>query len=173
MEPAPGKKAEPGSARTFLFAAGRLVGFLLAAGPAVMILAAVVLLPAYADLLEARYEHATARVETQRLEAMVVGQDRQLAALEAGDPVLVERYAALQLGLQGDEDVVLAGDAPPPGFLQIPTFPDPVRPDNTALRWAGKLRDLNFRRGLLVIVAMLLLGGVLLFAPPHVYRSRT
>jgi len=150
------------------------VGFVLLAGPAVAVLAAIVLLPAYARLARTLHERDCERARTARLEAIRVAQQRLIAALPH-DKVLTARLAMQQEALwPANEIVVVDPNSPPPnppGVILAESFPDPPAADGALIRWAGKLQRPSTRRGLFVLAAGALLAAMLLFASPVRYES--
>ena len=96
-----------------LTVAGRLVGFICLAAPAMAIIAAVVLLPAYTRLEQAKYERAQLSAAVAEAEALVEANERLIAAM-ADDPVLTARIAISQGQMApAGEVVVLDPDMPP------------------------------------------------------------
>ena len=104
-----------------LFSAGRLVGFLLLAGAAVLLLAGVVLLPAWARLAEARYGRACPEARTADLEALAEAQERLIAALPK-DEVLAMRLAIKQESLAPSDRVAYALPTVAPAGPPLPSL---------------------------------------------------
>ena len=166
----PGRRADRSAGRRRpLYAAGRLVGFALMAGTALSILAAVVLLPSYADTLTAQYQRDLARARVAEMQALLVGADRLIAAAEAGDPVLTKRLAMNQFGLRAAHETAAEtpGQTPPGRLLRVPRRPRPGPPSRWLTAAAAKLKRPNVRRGLLLLAGAAMIVALLAFSPPE------
>ena len=175
MALAAARQADPGGGRRrALCAAGRLVGFALTAGLALSVLAAVVLLPSYADTLAAQYQRDLAKARLTEMQALVVGADRLIAAAEADDPVLTRRLAMNHLGLRPAQETVADADRKtgPGRLLHVPPGPWPKPPSRWLTAAAAKLRRPNIRRGLLLLAGAAMLVALLAFSAPRKYVQR-
>ena len=162
----PGTKADCGEPEGNR--AGRLVGFAMLAGLAGVILAGVVLVPAYNRYAWARYERDCHAADVEDFEAAVAAHDRLIEGMPR-DEVLAKRMAMSRLGvLPGNEMVVVDPDRPPalpPGVVVPAAAPRPSAPPAWLGRLAGKLEMPSKRRGLMVLAVALLVTAVYLFAP--------
>ena len=164
MVPTPGRRGEPPTAGSRLAAFARWVGFTALAAAALVVLAAVVLVPPYARAIEAEYERQCLAERVRYEEAMIAAYDRFIAAAEY-DEALNTRLAMSQLGLfPGDEVVVVdrIGPPRPPGLI-IPAGQELPQPPSPKLTHAGqRLSDPRTQRGLLVLSAAAMAGAWLL-----------
>ena len=173
-KPADGSAAmESGSPRAqssglprWLCALGRLIGFLVLAGPAVVILAGVVLLPEYAQWKNDQYQRDLVAAQTADLETL---RDVQEGMIDAAthDPVYVKALAMHLCNLWPTGEQVLeaaAASGYTPGVAVLTPHPRPAPPDDPYLRVAAKVQNPPTRRGLLLIAGGLMLFAVLLFA---------
>ena len=168
---APGNDAERSQAAKVLFAAGRLVGFVLSAGTAMGILAAVTLLPAYADILSARYDRDCERYRLAGMEALAVANDRLIAAAQEEDPVLIRRLAMSQLGYRPPgETLADPNGIGPVQLISLPNLAKPAPPSGQFRQTVARLQDPNTRRGLLALAAGAMLTAMLAFSAPETYR---
>jgi len=174
MALARGRKVERAEQRGgTLFAFGRLVGFVITAGAALLTLAAVVLVPAYADKAAAQYERDLQRARMADMEAFAVANDRLIGALESKDAVLTKRLAARRLGLwpRNEAIAVEAGGPPPTSLIRWTRHPRPDPPSTWLIGAAARLRSPGVRRGLLVLAAAAMLVAALVFSAPEKYRK--
>jgi hypothetical protein len=151
-----------------------MIGFVTLAGLALAILAALVLLPAYARTRYAAYERDCDKVATAELEATVAANARLIADLPSS-PVLTKRLAMSQGNLIPDNEVIVPeGRAvrPPPDVVMPVRYPYPPPPDGWAITAAAKLQNPPTRRGLLLLAVGSLLVATFLFAPPEHYDCR-
>ena len=166
-----GKRAEGPPARSGLFSAGRMFGFLWLAGMGLALLAIVVLLPAYASLSEARYELAGREAGVRRAEALVQANSKLMAALP-DDETLTKRLAMSYGQLWPTDEVVVTdpgqGRPVPPDVVRMPAVEDaPPRPPSWLLSAASKLHRVQARRALMLLATAALVTGFLLFSPPQ------
>ena len=173
---APGERSspqdDPREAWSFLFGFGRFVGFLLLAMPALAILAALVLLPAYQQKCAKGYELARLRTDNAAFKEYIDSTERMIRGAPE-DEVLTMRLRIAQERLLPRNDVVLvdsnAPPAPPPGVIVPPARTYPPPPSNLLLSMAAKLQDANTRRGLFLLSAMAMMAAMFLFASPEKY----
>jgi hypothetical protein len=156
------------------FPAGRLVGFTITTGIALVILGGVVLIPPYSDMVGAEYERDCQKTRIANMQALTVGNDRLIAAAENEDPVLIKRLAMRQLGLRpGNEEVVTdSRSSTPNGLIHLRLHPLPDRPKGWMIRAAAILKKPRIRRGLIVLVGGAMLVGLLVSSPWETYRPR-
>jgi len=156
--------------------AGRKVlGFAMPAGLAVTIIAAVVLVPPYARLLETRYQRDVLAADLADAEAYAAAEQKLIDALPR-DEVLTERLAESRLGLVPANEQRLAGeygpDAPKPGRPRIRPHPRPDPPPRW-LRYAGwRLSRPRLRRGLMLVAAGALFLAMMLSSPTIAAEQR-
>ena len=169
----PGTRAEPATdvrpaATAWLFAAGRATGFALLSGAAMTLLAAVVLVPEYADLAEARYNRDRLRAETRDMTRQIEANKKTIYGLQT-DPVLTKRVAMYQGTLWPENSVVVVSRDPPsapPHITRVPASARPDPPSPQLMRLRGRLRNPGTVRGLMLISGALLAVALFLFAPP-------
>ena len=156
-----------------LYAAGRLVGFLLLAGLAVGIFAAVVLVPPYVDMVTAEYVVACNEAAIQDAQDRVEANRRLIEALPE-DPVLTARYAMAQEPLvpQTHEVVRVPGQSLLPDQRPPAPNPRPAPPSGLLFQINSRLERPSTKRGLLLLAVALLTAAVFLFSPPNRYRLR-
>ncbi len=153
---------------------GRFVGFCMLMGPALAILAAIVLLSAYARLAGTRYELDSIKAGIADAESLVEANDKLIAALPE-DPVLTMRLAMSQKNLlpKNEEAVPTLGAAKTPPTLVRPTRHDkPAPPSGMWINLAAKLKNPPTQRGLIVLAAGIMLTAMFLFAPPEKYSRQ-
>ena len=156
-----------------LFAAGRMVGYVLLAGMALAIMGAIVIIPPYTEMVVARYELGCLQASVQDAQDLVSANERLLAALPE-DEVLITRLAMTQEPLlPGNHEVV-----------RVPTQLDPIRPDlvrpgrnprpappsGLLFQINARLANPGTKRGLFLLASALLGVALFLFAPPNRYR---
>lgn len=156
-----------------LYAAGRLVGFLLLAGLGLGIFAAVVLVPPYVEMVTARYVVACNQAALQDAQDRVEANQRLIEALPE-DPVLTARYAMAQEPVvpQTHEVVRVPGQSLLPDQRPSAANPRPAPPSGLLFQVNARLEKPSTRRGLLLLSIALLTIALFLFAPPNRYRLR-
>ena len=149
--------------------AGRAAGFVVLGGLAMSVVAAVVLVPAYARLRTARYQQDYIATANANTEALIAANDRLITALPL-DRVLTMRLAMTQQGLWPRNEVVVidpAGDAPRPvGAATIARQQQPAPPPPWLVRAGYKLETPSIRRSLLLLAMGIMLVAIYMFAPP-------
>lgn len=149
-------------------AAGRLLGFVLLAGPALLIIAGVVLLPAYARLLDARHERDSLQAKNDNDEVLTVAYQRLIDAIP-NDQVLAKRLAMREFGfLPRNERPIPAGAHASPydaGLVQTTGRESPADPNGWASRTAGRLQSPVSRTFLLLFAIVTLLAAMMLSDP--------
>jgi hypothetical protein len=156
-------------------ALARCAGFLLYAAMGLGLLAAMILLPAYARMLEGRYErdrHAAAVADRQR---RIAANERFIRACSL-DRVLTRRLIAAQAGRVPANVVIFADPRdrgePMPAVTLTRRAPRPRPPDGTLVRAAERLENPATRRGLFAVAVACLAVAFLVFAPPHGQGTR-
>jgi hypothetical protein len=169
-----GTRASAGAPDGVLFAAGRLVGFAVLTGLAMATVAALVLLPAYAQMRIACYERDCDRVTVAELQATAAANARLIADLPT-NPVLTKRLAMSQGDLLPDNEVIVPRarpGRPPPDVIVPVRYARPAPPAGWMIRAAGKVANPPTRRGLLLLATGALLVALFLFAPPQKYARK-
>lgn len=150
-------------------AVGRMIGFVMMAGPAMAILAGVVVVRPYASMLQTEYDEACAQARVADAKAQVQANKRLITTLPT-DQVLTKRLAESQLPVTPQHEIII----PFAGLKR--TVPDLVVPDRSPRpapppRWlmtaAGKLANPSIRRSLLLLALGGLITAVYLFTPPQ------
>ncbi len=158
----------------WLFAAGRLIGFVTLAAPAILILAGLVLLPAYARWQHAEYEKECLATACRESAAMITAQQRLIEDLPDNE-VLTKRLAMAQGELSPEnEHVSSTGDRPlrpPPDVIPPIHYPRPAPPNDVLMRASVRLANPATRRGLLLLACGCMLTAMFLFAPPDRRRD--
>jgi len=136
---------------------------------ALAIVAAVVLLPPYAKLQQAKYRRSCDALRVAEAQATVEAMDRMLAEAPS-DEVLTKRLAWSRLGLYpaGEQVARTTGRgfllSGAPGTLSVIRYPDPPPPDPWLMSLAEKLNQPARRRGLMVLAGCLAVAAMLLLA---------
>ena len=165
---------EPPPTLGFLYATGRMVGFLMLTVPAMLVVAAVVLIPEYSRLRAAQYEHDLEATTNADLQTAIDAHDRLNSGLQEDD-TLIKRFAMSELNLQPRNEYVSAGgvaSARPVGTITPYRHPRPATPPGWLVSLSAKLEDPPKRRGLLLVATGALLGAMFLFSPPEKYGRR-
>jgi hypothetical protein len=134
---------------------GRGMGFMILAGLAMGIIAALVLMPAWARSVRAEYDLAAKRPDIEHSTKIVAARARLINAIPH-DPVVNERYAKGTVR----QDLIHA-----------PVVQYPPKPSGWMLGLADKLAQPKPRRGLFFVACVALAGGMFLFAPPPFKRA--
>ena len=173
MEPGPRDSADVRSAG-LLDAAGRSIGFLFFAAPAMAILAALVLLPAYKKYAVQQYVLECKRVEVTEADQCIAANERlELAA--KNDPLYISRLMMSQSTLMPANEVVVEdpeNSSKPPLMIAPDPLPRPDPPNNALLQYAAKLEGPKTKRGLLLIAVGGVMAGLFLFSPPSTAKLR-
>ena len=144
------------------------LGFVLLTGAAVVLLAGVVLMPAYADYLEIRHERLTLDARNADMHAQLAVGERIIAAAgDDGDPNFMRRLAISQGEFIPTNQVAVASSGRTAFAGPDVVTPDPVdRPDPPPvwqIQIARKLSRQGTRRGMLLLSAGLLVVAGLIF----------
>ena len=174
MAPPPGTRPDPARPAESLAPLGRFISFVLPAGAAVVLVAAVALLPAYERLAWATYERDCLAAKNADDAALIRANERLIAAAP-DDPVLTKRLAMRQFGVVPRGEVVIpvaAGPAPFGRRLTVVTpHPRPPMPDGWMIHAAGRIADPSTRMFLLLLAVALFLAAVILSDRPGRKRS--
>ena len=136
-------------------AVGRGVGFIVLAGLGMAIIAALVLMPAWASTVRAESDLAVDRPYIERSRKTLAAGARLNNALPH-DPVVTER---------------LAKGTVRQDLLHAPPIEYPPEPSGWMLGLADKLAQPKTRRGLFFVACVALAGAMFLFAPPPVRQA--
>jgi hypothetical protein len=151
------------------------VGFCALTGAAAGILAALVLLPASAELAWTRYRRDCDGVRLAEAQATCDALARLQREI-ARDEVLARRLAWSHLGLVPRNEVSVTGTAssaePLPGTITPVDYPDPPEPSGWVVASARRVARPATRRGLLVLAGSLVLSAMLMFGPVASARPR-
>jgi hypothetical protein len=154
-------------------AVGRTIGFVMMAGPAMAILAGVVLLRPYASMLQAEHDEACAKATTADAEAQVRANERLITTLPT-DQVLTKRLAESQMPVTPQHEIIIPSIAPfaglkrtVPDLVVVDPSPRPAPPPKWVMTAAGKMENPSTRRSLLLLALGGLITAVYLFTPPQ------
>ena len=147
--------------------AGRVTGFLLLAVPSMAVLAAMVLLPAYRNLQQQRYELARLEVVKQEKEDLANTRDRLIHRLPNDESLTLQLVIAQTNLTPADAEVVADPSKPPrnPLRITIPRRPLPPPPDDRWLALGHTIEQPQIRAGLALIAAAGLIGSLFMFSP--------
>jgi hypothetical protein len=154
----------------------RSAGFVIMCGAGMAILAAVVLLPRYGELLKVERRNKCEALRVKEGEGTIAAKDRFGNAL-GSDEQLIRRLARSTMGLKSNDEVVVksaplaAGEKFIPVSLAAISYPDPDAPDPRIMHLAGKLQQPNTRRGMLMLAGLMVISAMLIFAPPSKKRT--
>lgn len=157
------------------FAAGRMVGFLAAAGTAVALIAAIVLVPALARLAQARYERGCQEALTADLEALAKAQERMIEALPEDETLAIRLLISQEDVTPSDREpyeLPSLGPSKAPDLIEAVRHPRPAPPPDWLVHLDRRLKKPATRRGLLLLAVGALVAALFLFAPPEKYRRR-
>jgi hypothetical protein len=169
MELPPGIKDNPQEQPPGLMdSAGRFLGFLMFAGPAMLILAAVILLPAYKHYAFLEYEAACKQVLSDQTNLSLDCRSRVIHDLQENE-VLTARYLMSQTSMTpANQTVVVDPSLPPwsPMMINPIKLPPPPPPQGRLIQLANKLENPTTKLGLLLVMIGAGLAAVFLFGPP-------
>ncbi len=152
----PGTKADDNTRGAKLSdAIGRGVGFIVLAALAMAIVTALVLMPAWANLVRAEYDLAVKRADIEHSRKIVAAGARLNNAIPH-DRVVNER---------------LVKGTVRQGLIHTPPVEYPREPGGWRLGLADKLAQPKTRRGLSFVAYVALAGGMFLFVPPLIRRA--
>lgn len=168
MAPRPGQRdnsQDPGSG--WLETAGRFLGFLLFAGPAMLIVAGLVLLPAYKHHAQTQYGLACLQNKLDEAKQFIDGNKRLIRDLP-NDEVLNIRLIMSQSSLTPiNETVVYDPDMAtrPPTMVNPAKLPAPPPPQGKLITLANRLENPNTKRGMVLVAVGAMLAALFLFSP--------
>ncbi len=168
-----GPAAESSGGLGFLYGLGRFVGFMLLAGPALAIIAGIVLLPAYKSMKTTQYERDCRRSANAQYKEYLDAVNRQIAeAPEDEQFTLRLRMEQGRLMPPGEVAIEVPNDPGehPPGTIYAAPSTKPAPPSGLLLTMADRVADPATRRGLLLLAAVAMLAALFLFAPPEKYQ---
>jgi len=147
--------------------AGRVTGFLLLATPAVAVLAAMILLPAYNHLQQQKYELACLEVVAQEKEDLANTRGRLIRRLPEDDRLTEQLYIAQTNLTPADAEIVTDPSRPPrdPLRITVPSRPLPPPPNDRWLALGHTIEQPQIRAGLLLIAGAGLFGSLFMFSP--------
>jgi len=148
---------------------GRLVGFSLLAGLGLGILAVVVLLPPYVQVLRADYELALEKATNADYRDRIAAGQLLVEDIEQIDEVAIRTLAGSVLGqspARPEAAHVPQQRAVAPEVIHIEPNPRPAPPPAWLGRLAARVRQPGVRRGLFVLSAIALLAAAILFWTP-------
>lgn len=169
-----GRRASGSREPTAADAVARSLGFVVLACASLATLAAVVLLPPWARLVDAQYERDTLAATIADEQATVTANERLIEALP-DNVVLTRRLAMSDLNALPRQRQVYntAGDATagPLMTVAIEPAPRPDAPDGPMVSAGRKLSQPAFRRGVFLLSVSGLVAAMLMFAPVNLRRS--
>ena len=148
---------------------GRAIGFLMVGGPAVAILAGVVLLPPYAALARTEYELGCKQATVADGHAQFRARERLIGGLQK-DEVLIKRVAENQLRCRPWNEIVIPSPRPqnrPPDLVTPKRHRRPVPPPQWLMTAARKLSDPPMKRAMVLLGFGALVTAIYLFTPPQ------
>ncbi len=158
-----------------LLALGRFIMFLVLAVPAMAIVAAVILLPAYQGLLGTQYQRDCLKSDLAVYESTITKRD-QMIQQAPEDEQLTANIAMAQTGMVPKNVVVLydpdGPKIPAPGQILSTAQPHPPKPSGLAMTMADKVQDPSTRRGLFLLAGMGMLAALFLFASDERQQGR-
>ncbi len=159
----------------FLYAMGRFVGFCLLAVPALLIVASVVLLPAYQGMLNTLHQRDCIRADNQAIKAYIEQTERLIRQAPEDEQFTLRLRMAYDRVVTPNEVVVEDPSLQPsvPGVVRVVAAPKPPPPSNLLLSMADKVQNPSTRRGLFLLAGLAMLAAVFLFAPAEKYKQST
>lgn len=169
MEPGVGSRSNglgrPAASRQ---PAGGAVWSIAMAGLSMVILAGVVLLPAYAELVHTDYQLRCLQAKLANAEAWTAVNERLIRDLP-DDRVVIERLARSQFRWLPDNEQVMIDPkldhSAAPRLVNVPAHPLPPRPRSAALTMATVVKNATTRNCLLLIAAAAMILSLLVFGP--------
>jgi hypothetical protein len=147
---------------------GRFLGFLMFAGPAMLIFAALVLLPSIKHWKMMEYDAACKQNLTDQRNQALDSRSRVIHDLQENE-VLTERLLMSQTSLTpANQTVVVDPSLPPwsPMMINPIKLPPPPPPQGKLLQLADKLENPTTKLGLLLVMIGAGLAAVFLYGPP-------
>ena len=157
----------------FVFALGRFVGFALLAVPAILIVASVVLLPAYQSMLNTLHQRDCARADNEAIKAYIAQTERLIRQAPEDEQLTMRLRMAYDRVVAPNEVTVEDPPLPPstPGVVRVIRGKKPPAPSGLLLSMADKVQDPSTRRGLFLLAGLAMLGAIFLFAPADKYKQ--
>ncbi len=148
-----------------------MIGFVMLSGAGVCVIAAVVLLPAYASRMETEYRRDCLRSENADRLAELAALEKLERDLRNGDEVLIQRHAESTLGLRPDSAIVdeydLSETVSPPPLVRFRRQERPDNPSGVLIRMGQRLKNPATRRGLSLLAVAMLVAAMFLFQAPQ------
>lgn len=152
---------------------GRFLGFLMFAGPAMVILAALILLPAWKHYAMAEYEAACRQTLTEQTNLSLECRSRVNHDIHDSE-LLTERLLMSQTSMTPANQTVLVDPSLPPWspmMINPIKLPPPPPPQGKLLHLANKLENPTTKLGLLLVMIGAGLAAVFLYGPPAPRKS--
>jgi len=147
--------------------AGRVTGFLFLAVPAMAVLAAMVLLPAYRNLQQQKYELACLEVTKLEAEDLVHTRARLIERLPYDEHLTLQLVIAQTNFTPADAEVISDPSRPArsPLRITVPRRPLPPPPNDRWLTLGHTIEQPRIRLGLALMAAAGLIGALFMFSP--------
>ena len=146
----------------------RRLGFLIVSGMALVLLAGLVLLPAWADMKKTELELQRNTVRLREAKETVQALDRMARDVQ-NDEILTQRLAGTRLGLYSPDEVIVRDPAKPvdnPEILSEIRYPMPTQQEDFWLQAGAKLEKSGRRHSFMLLSIAMLISAFILFAPP-------
>jgi hypothetical protein len=158
---------------SFVFALGRFVGFGLLAVPALLIVASVVLLPAYQSMLNTQHQRDCVRADNDAIKAYIAQTERLIRQAPEDEQLTKRLRMAYDRVAAPNEVTVEDPSLPPsvPGVVRVIRGKKSPAPSGLLVSMAGKVQDPSTRRGLFLLAGLAMLGAIFLFAPADKYKQ--
>ena len=147
---------------------GRFAGFLMFAGPAMLILSALILLPSYKHYAMAKYEADCKQTLAKERNDSLDYRSRVISDMRESE-LLTERLLMSQTSMTpANQTVVVDPSLPPwsPMMINPIKHTPPPPPQGTLLQMANKIDNPTTKLGLLLVMIGAGLAAVFLYGPP-------
>jgi hypothetical protein len=164
----------PNPAATPLATFGRMVAFLILAIPAISILAALILLPAWISHQNTWYDGEMRKAEIADTQLRIAGNEASIKAADS-DRIYQKRLAISLLGLLPPDEVIVDNPnlAPStPGVIKITPHPRPSRPDDWFYQMGLRLQDRRTQVELAILSFAALAAAIFIFPTPRKYIAK-
>jgi hypothetical protein len=161
----------PNPAATPAATFGRMVAFLILAIPAVAMLGALVLLPAWISHQNTLYDGEMLKAEIADTQLRIAGNEAGIKAAD-NDHIYQKRLAISLLGLLPPDEVIVDNpNLPPstPGVVKLTPHPRPSRPDDWFYQMGVRLQNRRTQLGLAALSFAALAAGIFIFPTPRKY----
>lgn len=161
-------------AATPLATLGRTFVFLILATPAMVILAALILLPGWISHQTTWYDGEIQKAEIADTQLRIAGNEATIKAAD-NDPIFLKRLAISLLGmLQRDERIVDNPNLPPstPAVVKITPHPRPSPPNDWFYQMGLRLQNRRTQIGLAVLSFAALAAAIFIFPTPRKYITK-